>query len=110
MEVRASFVDRPHFLLMNDQSRIRMAVKEASDIKVWAVIIGVADYSHMPALKYTDDDAYRMYAFLKSPEGGALKDEQIKILIDENATKEKINKNIVKDLLIIVIFFKNKIL
>ncbi len=69
-----------------------LAVKEATDIKVWAVVIGVADYSHMPALKYTDDDAYRVYAFLKSPEGGALKDEQIKILIDENATKEKITQ------------------
>ncbi len=61
-----------------------------ANIKVWAVIIGVASYSHMPVLRYTDDDAYRMFAFLKSPEGGALKDEQIRILIDEDATKERI--------------------
>ena len=47
----------------------------------------MASYKHMPALQYTDDDAYRMYAFLKSPEGGALKDEQIKILVDDAATK-----------------------
>jgi len=67
-----------------------MAVKEARGMKVWAVVIGVADYSHMPALKYTDDDAYRVFSFLKSPAGGALKDDQIRILIDENATKEKI--------------------
>ena len=60
------------------------------DTKIWAVIIGIAAYNHMPALRYTDDDAYRIYAFLKSPEGGALKDEQIKILIDEAATKESI--------------------
>ena len=45
------------------------------DIQVWAVIIGVAAYDHMPALRYTDDDAYRMYAFFKSPEGGALDDD-----------------------------------
>ncbi|HHS95156.1 MAG TPA: peptidase C14 caspase catalytic subunit p20, partial [Phaeodactylibacter sp.] len=64
--------------------------REAINMKVWAVIIGVADYSHMPALKYTDDDAYRIYAYLKSPEGGALKDEQINILIDESATKENV--------------------
>ena len=58
--------------------------------KVWAVIIGVAAYDHMPVLRYTDDDAYRIYAFLKSPEGGALDDRQIRILIDEDATKKKI--------------------
>jgi hypothetical protein len=55
-------------------------------IKVWAVVVGVASYDHMPVLRYTDDDAYRFYAFLKSPEGGALADNQIKLLIDEDAT------------------------
>ena len=64
--------------------------KEAMDMKVWAVVIGVASYSHMPVLRYTDDDAYRMFAFLKSPEGGALSDDHIRILIDEEATKENI--------------------
>lgn len=59
-------------------------------VKVWAVVIGVASYNHMPTLRYTDDDAYRMFAFLKSPEGGALADHQIKLLIDEDATKERI--------------------
>ena len=67
-----------------------IAVRKANDMKVWAVIVGISSYNHMQALKYTDDDAYRMYAFLKSPEGGALTDNQIAILIDEDATKEKI--------------------
>lgn len=60
------------------------------EMNVRAVIIGISSYNHMPALRYTDDDAYRMYAFLKSPEGGALTDENIKILIDEEATKKQI--------------------
>jgi hypothetical protein len=64
--------------------------------KVYAVLVGVARYSHMKSLKYTDDDAYRMYAFLKSPEGGALADEQIRVLVDEDATKENILNNITK--------------
>ena len=64
--------------------------KLQSEIQIWAVIIGVATYSHMPALRYTDDDAYRMYAFFKSPEGGALDDDHLKILVDEDATKKKI--------------------
>ncbi len=59
-------------------------------VNVWAVIIGVASYNHMPVLRYTDDDAYRIYAFLKSPEGGALDDSRIRILIDEDATKKNI--------------------
>ncbi len=57
---------------------------------VWAVIVGVSSYNHMPTLKFTDDDAYRMYAFLKSPEGGALADDHLQVLIDEDATRNKI--------------------
>lgn len=58
--------------------------------KIWAVIIGVAAYNHMPVLRYTDDDAYRIYSFLKSPEGGAIPDNQMEILIDDAATYENI--------------------
>ncbi len=70
-----------------------IAIRKASDMKVWAVIIGISSYNHMPTLRYTDDDAYRMYAFLKSPEGGALTDDQIRILIDEDATYDKITSS-----------------
>ena len=38
--------------------------------KIYALLVGVSRYDKFEALKYTDDDAYRMYAFLKSPEGG----------------------------------------
>lgn len=61
-----------------------------NDTKIWAVIIGVSAYDHMPVLRYPDDDAYRIYAFLKSPEGGAIPDEQIRILVDEDATRQQI--------------------
>ena len=60
------------------------------EIKIWAIVIGAARYSSMPTLKYTDDDAYQVYAFLKSPEGGALPDNQIRLLIDEDATRNNI--------------------
>ncbi|MCC6725331.1 MAG: caspase family protein [Saprospiraceae bacterium] len=59
-------------------------------VKVWAVVAGVANYAHMPALRYTDDDAYQFYAFLKSPEGGALPDDQLQILVDDNATRDNL--------------------
>lgn len=60
--------------------------------KMYAVVVGISDYTIMPRLSYTDDDAYQIYAFLKSPEGGALPDDQIRILIDESATKERIEE------------------
>ena len=58
--------------------------------KIWAVIIGVSSYDHMPVLRYPDDDAYRIYAFLKSNEGWALPDDQVRILVDEDATHQQI--------------------
>lgn len=64
------------------------------EAKVWAVVAGVAAYDHMPALRYTDDDAYRFYAFLKSIEGGALPDEQVRVLIDEEATRSNLLANL----------------
>jgi hypothetical protein len=59
-------------------------------VKIYAVIVGVGRYSAMPSLKFTDDDAFRFYSFLKSPEGGALPDNQIAVLVDESATRDNI--------------------
>lgn len=75
---------------------INDANNQYGDVKVWAVLVGVSTYTTMPSLKYTDDDAYRMYAFLKSPEGGAIPDEQIDLLIDEGASRDKIMSSINK--------------
>lgn len=66
------------------------AQADAPSFKVWAVIVGIASYSHLQVLRYTDDDAYRIYAFLKAPEGGAVPDAQIRLLIDEAATRSNI--------------------
>ncbi|MDX1912773.1 MAG: hypothetical protein SFV22_14880, partial [Saprospiraceae bacterium] len=63
---------------------------EIPQSKVWALVVGVASYDHMPVLRYTDDDAYRFYAFLKSLEGGALPDDQVRVLIDEEATRDNV--------------------
>lgn len=65
-------------------------VEPSKNVKIWAVIVGVGRYTAMPSLKFTDDDAYRFYSFLKSPEGGALPDNQISVLVDEAATREGI--------------------
>ncbi len=57
-------------------------------VRVWAVVAGIAPYDHMPSLQYPDDDAYQMYAFLRSPEGGAVPEDQIRLLINEDATRD----------------------
>lgn len=67
-----------------------IAVEQTDEVKIWSVVVGVSTYEHMPTLRFTDDDAYRFYAFLKSPEGGALPNNQIKLLIDEEATRNNI--------------------
>lgn len=58
--------------------------------KIWAVIVGIAKYNHASVLEYSDDDAYQIYAYLRSPEGGAIPDSQIKLLVDSRAKKDNI--------------------
>jgi hypothetical protein len=65
-------------------------VEKNMGVKIWAVVVGVGKYTAMPSLKFTDDDAFRFYSHLKSPEGGALPDNQIEILVDEAATRDNI--------------------
>jgi hypothetical protein len=64
-----------------------------SNMKVWMVIVGIADYkypTYFNPLQYADDDATDVYDFYKKPEGGSLPDSQIKILIDKDATRDNI--------------------
>ena len=61
-------------------------------VKIWAVVVGVGTYTSMPSLKFTDDDAYRFYSFLRSVEGGAIPESQIAILVDDDATRANILK------------------
>lgn len=66
-----------------------------SEIKIWAVIVGVAHYKNPKSrLNYADDDAYKMYGFLKSPSGGALPEDRISILVDEDATGNNIRESL----------------
>ena len=65
-------------------------IDPSKTVKIWAVIVGIGRYTAMPSLKFTDDDAWRMYSFLLSPEGGALPESQIALLVDEDATRGNI--------------------
>ncbi len=65
-------------------------------VKIWAVIIGIADYTRMHKLDFTDDDAQRVYEFLRSPNGGNLDESQIEMLVDKDATREKVINTVQK--------------
>ena len=66
--------------------------------KMYAVVVGISSYDAMQSLRFTDDDAYQMYAFLKSPEGGALSDDQVEVLVDERATRANIERALAEKL------------
>lgn len=67
-------------------------MENSTNVRIWAVVVGVGRYTAMPSLKFTDDDAYRFYSFLGSVEGGALPENQMSLLIDEDATRANILK------------------
>jgi hypothetical protein len=61
-----------------------------NNMQSWAVVVGVSQYTAMPPLNYTDDDARLLADFLRSPQGGGLDDEHLKLLVDSQATKANI--------------------
>jgi hypothetical protein len=89
------FVESTHFsshtgnaVLSNNTTYIAPATIS----KVWALAVGVSTYD-MPSiltLKYPHSDAFRMYAFWKSPEGGSLDDKHSQVLVNDQATKQGI--------------------
>ncbi len=78
--------------LYEDRGRpaAQIAVDYDPAVKVWAVIVGIERYYHMPALRYTKSDAFYLYSHLRSPEGGALPANQIRLLVDEDASHRNI--------------------
>jgi uncharacterized caspase-like protein len=57
---------------------------------IYALIVGVSDYKYILDLRFCDDDATIIYNFLKSPQGGEVPDNQIRVLIDSEASKSNI--------------------
>ncbi|MCB0532273.1 MAG: tetratricopeptide repeat protein [Saprospiraceae bacterium] len=55
----------------------------------YAIVIGISDYQDdaIPDLKYAHRDAEAFANFLRSPAGGALDNDHLKVLINEQATQ-----------------------
>ena len=63
--------------------------------KLFAVVIGISKYvsdTGISNLKYADRDASSFLEFLKSPAGGAVADDSITLLLNEQATTQNIRK------------------
>ncbi len=64
-----------------------VATTENTIGETYAVIVGISTYPHMPALRYADKDAELFRNFLKSPAGRNIKADNIKLFLNEEATK-----------------------
>jgi tetratricopeptide (TPR) repeat protein/uncharacterized caspase-like protein len=60
--------------------------------KTYAVVVGISDYQdkNIPDLRYADRDAQAFANFLRSPAGGSLDADHLKLLLNENATAGRI--------------------
>src|SRR5262245_57505145 len=59
----------------------------------YALIIGIKGYPGFPEnerLKFADDDALLFKNFLQTPEGGSFQEQNIRLLLNENAKREDI--------------------
>src|SRR5262249_43836268 len=70
-----------------------------SEVGVWAILIGVSRYQYgdqdldgnrISNLKHAAEDSEAMRDFLRSPEGGAFREDHIVLLQDESATKQNV--------------------
>ena len=83
---------------MNGTARNLEPVKSVpypTNIQKWAVIVGISKYKDESLnLKYADRDAEDFYQLLLTPVGGGFEEDHIKKLINEEATKEELEKTL----------------
>jgi len=87
---RILFTSISFALLLSATFNANSAHAAESKPECWAVIIGVSDYKHLHDLQYCDDDAEDLAEYLRPIWGG----DHIKLLTDDEATKENIEEAI----------------
>lgn len=60
----------------------------------WALVVGVSKYkdARVPILQYADDDARAFAEWLVSPKDGAYRKENVRVLLNADATGEKLRE------------------
>lgn len=68
------------------------ASKPTAQHSTWAVVVGISDYQDpdIPDLRFADKDAEAFAQFLRSPGGGALDGDHLKVLTNQQATAGRI--------------------
>lgn len=64
--------------------------QENGSVTIYAVVAGVGVYPTMPKLAYAASDALQFYDHLTSPQGGDVPEENIRLLLDEDASRFEI--------------------
>lgn len=59
-------------------------------VRIWALVAGIGPYDHLADLEFPDDDARRFRDFLQSPGGGSVPDAQIRLLVNGEATRDRL--------------------
>jgi hypothetical protein len=81
-----------------DRRNFRIIYNPMMGIQKWAVVIGISQYQHVDRgivpLRYADADAKAFYDFLKSPNSGGFPTANMKLLMNEDATKANIERAI----------------
>lgn len=63
----------------------------AAEPKVYAVVVGISKYKDVSLkLEYADKDAELFAGFLKSPSGGSIPPDQIRLLTNEKASRQNV--------------------
>jgi hypothetical protein len=71
-----------------------LTIPSTGAVQTWAVIIGISNYrdTRIPSLRYAVADAKAFYEWTISPSGGRYAPAQVKVLLNEEATGEKIKE------------------
>jgi len=91
----ASFGETPKQKLIPSKLNSIVTAPQSTP-QIWALAVGVAEYENttVPPIKYPDNDAFGMFAFWKSPNGGALDEKHVRVITDDAATKKAVVQNI----------------
>ncbi len=74
----------------SDETEDNPDYQENGSVTIYAVVTGVGIYPTMPKLAYAASDALRFYDHLTSPQGGDVPEENIRLLLDEDASRSEI--------------------
>ncbi len=86
------------FLFFTNSQNIPQKINVQTEKKIandynsntWVVIVGITEYQYRQPSKYSGNDALRIYGFYKSPQGGALNEQKIKVLTNHQADDKSI--------------------